>query len=65
MSGSTIALQEVPRCVPPVRMRTLAHCLAAAILAISLVTPTCCLTGAHAHGAGALGPICLSRLSAL
>lgn len=36
---------------------------AAAILVAALLTPTCCLSGAHAHGGGldGFGPICFAR----
>jgi hypothetical protein len=43
--------------------RVLARPCAAAIVLVALVTPICCLDGAHAHGDGldGFGAICFSR----
>ncbi|MGA2042634.1 MAG: hypothetical protein ABSG83_04610 [Roseiarcus sp.] len=43
--------------------RVLVKSCAAAIVLVALVTPTCCLDGAHAHGDGldGFGAICISR----
>jgi hypothetical protein len=40
-----------------------AKSFAVAIFALALLAPTCCLTGAHAHGDGidGFGKICFSR----
>ena len=63
MSASTVTMASRAPFPKRSAFDVFAKSCAAAVLALALLVPTCCLTGAHAHGDGldGFGKICFHR----